>query len=640
MVTLGKYTAKLFRKMFAERLRGGSTTAKRPSLPTSANRVSDGGGKIGGKIGGGKRPVSPSGDDRPTKRVSIKGPSSSMSSSSSTNQKKKNAGALPKSHSPSRITISDPNAPLPMHVAIAKIKEKYPGRRRDKDLTGWESECVKFLGQLMKHTWINAERPKYVFHVPVPFLFPALKASYAAKIKNPMDLTTAEAKLLQGGLYQNAEEFIADIALVFSNAIAFNKDGNDVGDQLSCAYYEASTHLLKYVRWLSLDVLKTSLVDCLNSPVVESGSASSWKLTIRNRDMSRKELEQVVFNELMEKTDPGDSHYSELEKECEKLLKSLRHTSDNKHMHWFVPNQFPVDYTSYISKPISWEDCHNNLKERRYNTIGEIISDLRLIFTNALKYNNTARHVSPTSKSAYDGAVYMSRKLETAIDKMLLIVGDKIGRERIDTNTSHRELIAKEEAEEKERKAQWEKEHPGESAEVKMKLTIRRSSSHHRRSLTDFELPFYDEEDDQVESDADWLRHAKSLYEKQREARANCQQIALSISISVHRKHQESAAAKAWCNEMARKRQAERIRLEKEKEEAEAKKKEEEQSKQPEVSKPMGVPSADHDGWYDIEKSQVSKMTSGESKMKEVKISKLSIPKPKKKLKRKLLSLE
>ena len=145
-----------------------------------------------------------------------------------------------------------------------------------------------------------------------------------------MDLTTAEAKLLQG-VYQDPEEFISDIALVFSNAITFNKDGNDVGDSMSCAYYEASTHLLKYVRWLSLEVLQSYLVDCSRSPVVESGSASTWKLTIRNRDMARKEMESIVFNELLDKTEPGDK-FSWLEQECEKLLKSLRHMSDSKHM--------------------------------------------------------------------------------------------------------------------------------------------------------------------------------------------------------------------------------------------------------------------------------------------------------------------
>jgi hypothetical protein len=47
-----------------------------------------------------------------------------------------------------------------MHVAIASIKESYPGRRSAKDLEGFEAECLKFLKMLLKHPWVSAERPK------------------------------------------------------------------------------------------------------------------------------------------------------------------------------------------------------------------------------------------------------------------------------------------------------------------------------------------------------------------------------------------------------------------------------------------------------------------------------------------------
>jgi hypothetical protein len=47
----------------------------------------------------------------------------------------------------------------------------------------------------MRHPWVSAERPKYIFHVPVHIIFPEIRDSYAAKIKHPMDLTTAEAKV-------------------------------------------------------------------------------------------------------------------------------------------------------------------------------------------------------------------------------------------------------------------------------------------------------------------------------------------------------------------------------------------------------------------------------------------------------------
>jgi len=397
------------------------------------------------------------------------------------------------------------------------------------------------------------------FHVPVHIIFPEIRDSYAAKIDHPMDLTTAEAKLLQGA-YMDAEEFVSDIALVFSNAIAFNKDGHDVGEPMSCAYYEASTHLLKYIRWLSLELLQSFLVDNSDkkkSSVVESGPASHWKLTIRNRQMARKEMELIVFNELLDKTELGDK-FSWLEKECEKLLTSLRHNANAKHMGYFVMmSSFPPDYTTFISNPIAWEKCYNKLHERKYNTIGEIVADLRLIFSNALKYNESARHVSKVSEMAYDSAIHMSGKLEAVIDKMLLTVGDRMGRERIDMITSQRELEVKEREEEEQRKKQWQKDHPG-SVEVKTKLRIVHQHKSHRKRMTDFEFPFYDEEDDQVESHADSLQHAKALYEKQRKAHANMQEIALTVGTHVFRQLQERAAARARILRMTQQFQMER----------------------------------------------------------------------------------
>lgn len=361
------------RKMFAQRLKPperGSITKKAPVLPSAAA-----GKKI---LAGKKRPPSPSMEEKQVKRVSIKGPSRSSITAPKVASIAPNAGGnksggkkiAPKQ---SKITVTDPNAPIPMHVAIASIKESYPGRRQIKDLDGFEAECLKFLKTLMRHPWVSAERPKYIFHVPVHIIFPEIRDSYAAKIKHPMDLTTAEAKLLQGA-YQSAEEFISDISLVFSNAIEFNKEGREIGEPMSCAYYEAATHLLKYSRWLSLEVLESCVVDCTDSPIVERGSAPNWKLTKRNAEMARKEMEQTVFNELIDKTEPGDTRYSWHEQECDKLLKSLMHMSDRKHMGYFIQMIFPANYSMYISKPIAWDLCNQRLRERKYNSIGKSVT--------------------------------------------------------------------------------------------------------------------------------------------------------------------------------------------------------------------------------------------------------------------------
>jgi len=545
MINLGRHTAKIFRKLLSEKLRGGGSGggAKRPSLPT-ATRGNNIAVPLTGKFGGKKRPHSdtPIPDAPSSKRVSIKGPSK-MASKSAPSSKK-----LVKKYEPPRSllrrTIALSSAPIPMHVAIASIKESYPGRRQGKDLEGWEAECLKLLRHLLKHPWCSAERPKYIFHVPVHFVFPEIRDEYSSKVKHPMDLTTAEAKLLQG-VYQYADDFISDIALIFSNAITFNREGHELGEPMSCAYHEASTHLLKYIRWLSLDILQPCFTEYSDGPIVESGSAPSWKLSTRNRDLARKEMEAIVYQELIDTTDPGD-RYSWTEQECDKLLKSLRHMSDAKHMGYFIQMNFPADYTAFISKPIAWDYCKDKLHERRYSTIGAIVSDLRLIFSNALKYNEGARHLSVVSGMAYDSAIIMSGKLEAAIDKMLLTVSDRVGRERIDMITSHREFEATQRAEEERRKLEWERENPGSTTQTKLRIVNKRAF---RRRTTDFDFSFYDEEDNQH---AESMQHLKAQFENQRVVRAKMQEIALSIGNHVFNRMRERAAANAMTEERIR----------------------------------------------------------------------------------------
>ena len=225
-----------------------------------------------------------------------------------------------------------------------------------------------------------------------------------------------------------------------------------------------------------------------------------------------------------------------------------------------------------------------NLSHNKHNlyhfplSSGETVADLRLIFSNALKYNEKAREFDSVSADAYDSAIHMSAKLEAAIDRMLISVGDRIGRERIDMMNEQRRQDAEERAREEEMKQQWEKEHPGTTMEVKTKLRITHRSSYRKRP-TDFDLPFFDEEDDDEESHADTISNAKALYEQQLKQRAAMRKMSLSIGISVFKRLEERAAAKIWAYQMAEKAHLERVRVQKEKEEIEAAKAKEDMGK-------------------------------------------------------------
>ena len=84
------------------------------------------------------------------------------------------AAPRPKTPTPKTTTVpkGKPNQPVPLHIAIAQVKEQFPLRRAAKTLQSWEAACARLFKELMRHSWISAARPKFIFHVPVPVLFP------------------------------------------------------------------------------------------------------------------------------------------------------------------------------------------------------------------------------------------------------------------------------------------------------------------------------------------------------------------------------------------------------------------------------------------------------------------------------------
>lgn len=381
------------------------------------------------------------------------------------------------------------------------------------------------------------------------------------KIRKPMDLTTVECNLLEGNRYTSADDFVQDVALVFSNAITFNKDGRDVGDPLSCAYYDASIHLLKYSRWLSLELLSNHVADI--DAVDEDGDSDdklpplSWKLTAGNRKKARGEMENLVLNEQIEKSLEGD-RFTWMEAECEKLLKALRHQSDLRQMTFFLMANYPPDYAAFISKPMDWEKVQRTLKQREYDTFGDIISDLRLIFTNALKYNVRLKGTTTVSGRAYEAAIYMSVKLEAAINKLMLSVSDRVERERIDHANAEREIEAAERAEEAAIRATWKKETSTDgstaapvttSSTIKIRAVRKQMK---RRESTDFEIPFFDDEDDgqHERSYFDAVKQQKALFERQRQDLAKMRQAAMTTGAGVFARLLQREKAKRWLSAM------------------------------------------------------------------------------------------
>jgi hypothetical protein len=197
-VALGKFGAKQFRKLFTLRLRASDDPvvvqspneirkdSKRMASPSSQNNPPVKKIKIENTTGGVSKgkgaprisiaaapisvPVENGGGQNTNRAKSPKTPSSTLLKKKSTD--------LPKV-----------NQPVPLHVAIARVKEGFPLRRPLKDLQDWEKACARFLKELLRHSWISAQKPKFIFAVPVGDLFPVSQKDIGAELYVLLHLT-------------------------------------------------------------------------------------------------------------------------------------------------------------------------------------------------------------------------------------------------------------------------------------------------------------------------------------------------------------------------------------------------------------------------------------------------------------------
>ena len=222
-------------------------------------------------------------------------------------------------------------------------------------------------------------------------------------------------------------------------------------------------------------------------------------------------------------------------------------------MTFFISANYPADYTAFIAKPMDWEKVQRKLKKRQYDTFNDIIEDLRLIFSNALKYNSRLRGTDTINARAYDSALIMQKKLEAAINKLLISASDRIERERIDHANAEREIEAAERAEEAKIREAWKKDSkdgtspPPSQSDIAQKIrSVRRAVK--QREITDFEMPFFDEEDNgqHASSYFEVVKLQKSIYEKQTEELSKLRDAAKRLSTGVFGRLFQRRKAQEW----------------------------------------------------------------------------------------------
>jgi hypothetical protein len=188
MVNVGKYCLNKFRKVFGNKMKlvddPTATISPSPKQLLSSPDVS-------GTQGAAKKLKMDPGVQKGGKmapRLSL-----SLSSDKMAKLKASSTTAAPPPPRPK----TKPGQPVPLHIAISQVKQQFPLRRDQKSLQPWEAACSKFFKELLKNKWFDPSKPKFIFHVPVPMLFPDLENAYFAKIKKPMDFTTGALFVLR-----------------------------------------------------------------------------------------------------------------------------------------------------------------------------------------------------------------------------------------------------------------------------------------------------------------------------------------------------------------------------------------------------------------------------------------------------------
>jgi len=263
-----------------------------------------------------------------------------------------------------------------------------------------------------------------------------------------MDLTTLNNLLLKGSL-SNFDEFYSKMKKIFQNCIDYNEDKVNTSDYL-LNLVKSCKHLLIYTKWVTLENIPAD-AKIATTEVVD--------ISIATRDSERVYREKVISETTLISAN--------LINDCRKLMKELekcKNVNEKKELSYF---SYPIneillsDYNLYVRKAMDLSTIKlrlegdaaknsfamRNVQEQgkpipqKYANYGEFLSDLRLVFSNAIKYNSAHKDTDNTgvSKIIYESALRYQKKLEEIIALFSVDLTEKILRNRI-----QQELVEKE----------------------------------------------------------------------------------------------------------------------------------------------------------------------------------------------------
>ena len=125
-------------------------------------------------------------------------------------------------------------------------------------------------------------------------------------------------------------------------------------------------------------------------------------------------------------------------------------------MYFFFLGTYPVDYDTYVERRSDIAIIDNKLEGLEYKSFKDVVDDMRLMFDNAILYNEKFADKSQVSKHVYETALEMKPELEKQIDNIRKHAVERKG--RIDVEALYKKNLKRDAKLEKQQKVKDEED--------------------------------------------------------------------------------------------------------------------------------------------------------------------------------------
>ncbi|KAJ3093128.1 hypothetical protein HK102_007967 [Quaeritorhiza haematococci] len=264
-----------------------------------------------------------------------------------------------------------------------------------------------------------------------PFMLPVdinQAPDYYDTIKEPMDLTTAQKRLRMGAYNNDKNNLIQDVRLIFENCFKYNMEESHVCKQAKRLQEFFENEVLappkedkpeaeaddSAMADIQIETPTQPVAPAIDDVVMSPVEATAGTLDVEPERAEEKPPTPPVPSIPMEsivKVDDAVAPVSEPllssseHRRCKKILRKL-----NGHgvSYWFKQPVDPVaqnipDYFTVIKHPMDLYTVKSKLESNQYTSLDAFARDVRLIFQNAITYNQaeSQAHIDAKTLLAY-----------------------------------------------------------------------------------------------------------------------------------------------------------------------------------------------------------------------------------------------